>query len=191
MKPQRRSTRMIPRWKTEEEEREILACFDTEHNAELRMLRKLYRLFVSCSVSVLSCAADRSLSSATIWCRGQPVDNEVPRRCDMRMACRGSQSGRILWRQMIVKFSWFDTFAVASYLLGRLGIILCAWAKRRAGRIEEWEADDRIYEPKNDIILQTVAKLLRPTDDNFGLCDPFRSSRGRAELFRRCGHGSA
>ena len=41
--------------------------------------------------------------------------------------------------------------------------------KKGRNSIEEWEANDRIYEPKNDIILQTVAKLLVPPIMIFGI----------------------
>lgn len=68
--------------KRKEEKKEIFArVFDTEHNAELRMFRKLYRLF-----SVLFCIGLVFVLLTGVshlppfGVADNPVNNEVPRR---------------------------------------------------------------------------------------------------------------
>ena len=73
---------------------------------------------------------------------------------------------------MILDYRAFDTLGESHVLfVATCTVLILLRIDKKKGRnsIEEWEANDRIYEPKNDIILQTVAKLLVPPIMIFGI----------------------
>ena len=178
--------------KRKEEKKEIFArVFDTEHNAELRMFRKLYRLF-----SVLFCIGLVFVLLTGVshlppfGAADNPVNNEVPRRY-IENGLQETGAVNIV-TGMILDYRAFDTLGESHVLfVATCTVLILLRIDKKKGRnsIEEWEANDRIYEPKNDIILQTVAKLLVPPIMIFGIyVIPLRSSGAGRRLFRRCGH---
>ena len=158
--------------KRKEEKKEIFArVFDTEHNAELRMFRKLYRLF-----SVLFCIGLVFVLLTGVshlppfGAADNPVNNEVPRRY-IENGLQETGAVNIV-TGMILDYRAFDTLGESHVLfVATCTVLILLRIDKKKGRnsIEEWEANDRIYEPKNDIILQTVAKLLVPPIMIFGI----------------------
>ena len=158
--------------KRKEEKKEIFArVFDTEHNAELRMFRKLYRLF-----SVLFCIGLVFVLLTGVshlppfGAADNPVNNEVPRRY-IENGLQETGAVNIV-TGMILDYRAFDTLGESHVLfVATCTVLILLRIDKKKGKnsIEEWEANDRIYEPKNDIILQTVAKLLVPPIMIFGI----------------------
>lgn len=158
--------------KRKEEKKEIFArVFDTEHNAELRMFRKLYRLF-----SVLFCIGLVFVLLTGVshlppfGAADNPVNNEVPRRY-IENGLQETGAVNIV-TGMILDYRAFDTLGESHVLfVATCTVLILLRIDKKKGRnsIEEREANDRIYEPKNDIILQTVAKLLVPPIMIFGI----------------------
>lgn len=172
--------------KRKEEKKEIFArVFDTEHNAELRMFRKLYRLF-----SVLFCIGLVFVLLTGVshlppfGAADNPVNNEVPRRY-IENGLQETGAVNIV-TGMILDYRAFDTLGESHVLfVATCTVLILLLIDKKKGRnsIEEWEANDRIYEPKNDIILQTVAKLLVPPIMIFGIYVILCGHLGRAEAF--------
>ncbi|MFR6589918.1 MAG: hydrogen gas-evolving membrane-bound hydrogenase subunit E [Gallintestinimicrobium sp.] len=91
-----------------------------------------------------------------------PVNNEVPRRY-IENGLQETGAVNIV-TGMILDYRAFDTLGESHVLfVATCTVLILLRIDKKKGRnsIEEWEANDQIYEPKNDII-QTVAKLLVP-----------------------------
>lgn len=98
------------------------------------------------------------------------MNNEVPRRY-IENGLQETGAVNIV-TGMILDYRAFDTLGESHVLfVATCTVLILLRIDKKKGRnsIEEWEANDRIYEPKNDIILQTVAKLLVPPIMIFGI----------------------
>ncbi len=173
MKPQQEfhEDKRIIRQRKEEKQEIFNRVYDTEHNARLRTFNKLYRVF-----SVLFCLGLMFVLLTavsylpTFGRAANPVNNEV----SARYIENGLQeTGAInIVTGMILDYRAFDTLGESHVLFiatCTVLILLRSDQKKGRGGQEDQEANDRIYEPKNDIILQAVAKILVPPIVIFGI----------------------
>lgn len=158
--------------KREEEDKEIFQrVYDVEHNAKIRFFNRAYTVF-----SVLFCISLvflllTAVSHLPKFGQGNnPVNNEV----SQRYIEKGLQeTGAVnIVTGMILDYRAFDTLGESHVLFiatCTVLILLRSDSKKGKNSIEDMEDNDRIYEPKNDIILQTVARILVPPIIIFGI----------------------
>ena len=145
--------------------------YDTENNQGIAFFKKLYQVF-----SLLFCVLLVSMlliGVADLPPFGEadkPVNNEV----SQRYIEKGLQeTGAVnIVTGMILDYRAFDTLGESHVLfIATCTVLILLRADRKKGKNseEEWEVNDRAYEPKNDVILQTVARLLVPFIIIFGI----------------------
>ncbi len=155
----------------EDRKRVRARVYDTEHNREVVLFQKMYRGF-----SLLFCVllvAMLLMGVADLPPLGEadrPVNNEVSRRYIEKGL---EETGAVnLVTGMILDYRAFDTLGESHVLFiaaCTVLILLRADSKKGKNSEEEAEAHDRAYEPKNDVILQTAARLLVPFILIFGI----------------------
>lgn len=173
MKPQKefREDKGTIRQRKEEKQEIFNRVYDTEHNARMRTFRKLYRVF-----SVLFCLGLMFVLLTavsylpTFGQASNPVNNEV----SARYIENGLQeTGAVnIVTGMILDYRAFDTLGESHVLfIATCTVLILLRSDKKKGKDsqEDQEANDRIYEPKNDIILQTAAKILVPPIVIFGI----------------------
>lgn len=153
-----------------EEDRALLESkvYDLEHNFEMRVFRRFYRVF-----SVLFCiflVAMLLVAVSDLPAFGHeenPANNEVAQRYIEKGL---EETGAVnIVTGMILDYRAFDTLGESHVLFIATCTVLILL--RRDGRKEQArdEDNDRLYEPKNDVILQTVARILVPPIFLFGI----------------------
>ncbi len=151
--------------------RERDRVYDTKNNREVALFKKLYRIF-----SFLFCILLVSMlliGVADLPPFGEadrPVNNEV----SQRYIERGLQeTGAVnIVTGMILDYRAFDTLGESHVLfIATCTVLILLRADSKTGKNsqEETEANDRAYEPKNDVILQTAARILVPFIVIFGI----------------------
>ncbi len=148
-------------------------AFDLDHNREVKYYRTFYKI-----MSVLLCLGIIGVLMWTISYlpvfgnAGNPDNNEV----SARYISRGLQeTGAVnMVTGMILDYRAFDTFGESCvlFIASCCVMILLRIDKSSdssAQRKRLAEANDRLYEPKNDIILQKVACVLVPLILIFGI----------------------
>lgn len=174
MKPQKE-------WKVEEStiqermrEKQMLRdkVYDVEHNDKLIFFHKVY-----VAAAILFCIALAGLLLYTVsylpetGAADRPVNNEVP----ARYIEKGLQeTGAVnIVTGMILDYRAFDTFGESNVLFVATVTVLILLhtnkKKSKDGKADEEPENDRIYEPKNDAILQAGAKVLVPIIILFGI----------------------
>lgn len=151
----------------EEEMRERI--YGKERNSEIRVFRKLYRLvsvlFCVCLVTVLLIAVSYLPPYGD---PGNPVNNEVPERY---IESGLQETGAVnIVTGMILDYRAFDTLGESHVLfIATCTVLILLRVDGDKKKQKEAEVDDRHYEPKNDVILQTVARILVPFIIIFGI----------------------
>lgn len=160
------------RQRLQEDKKRVRArVYDTENNREMAIFRKIYRIF-----SLLFCVLLVSMlliGVADLPPFGEadkPVNNEV----SQRYIEKGLQeTGAVnIVTGMILDYRAFDTLGESHVLfIATCTVLILLRADQKKGKNseEEWEANDRAYEPKNDVILQSAARLLVPFIIIFGI----------------------
>lgn len=173
MKPQKEfvEDRTVIKERKKEKEKIREKVFDTEHNTELRIFRKFYKV-----VSVLFC-----IGLVLVLLTGvsglppfgnadNPVNNEVPERY---IESGLQETGAVnIVTGMILDYRAFDTLGESHVLfIATCTVLILLRSDKKKGKdgIEQQEANDRTHEPKNDVILQTVARILVPPIIIFGI----------------------
>ncbi len=142
--------------------------YDLENNILVRVFRRFYRVF-----SLLFCVfLVVMLLAAVSWLPtfGQadnPANNEVAARY---IEDGLEETGAVnIVTGMILDYRAFDTLGESHVLfIATCTVLILLRADRKDDREQLW-SNDRVYEPKNDIILQTVAKILVPPILIFGI----------------------
>ena len=137
-------------------------------NVEVRIFQRVYKVF-----SVIFCVfLVAMLLIAVSWMptfgeADRPVNNEV----SARYIEKGLQeTGAVnIVTGMILDYRAFDTLGESHVLFIATCTVLILLRIDRKEDQEVYEANDRMYEPKNDVILQTVAKILVPPIFIFGI----------------------
>ncbi len=154
------------------ERREIVArVYDAEHNAEIRIFDKIYRVFsVLFCISLVFVLLTGVAGLPPFGEASNPVNNEVPQRY-IENGLQETGAVNIV-TGMILDYRAFDTLGESHVLfIATCTVLILLRVDKKKGRrsIEESIVNDRTHEPKNDVILQTVAKLLVPPIIIFGI----------------------
>lgn len=146
--------------------------YDTRRNAELRIFEKIYKvssvLFCIFLVVMLLVAVS---NLPTFGNPDNPVNNEVA----ARYIENGLQeTGAInIVTGMILDYRAFDTLGESHVLFIATCTVLILLrlddSKKGSNGMGYAMEEDRLYEPKNDVILQTVARILVPPIVIFGI----------------------
>lgn len=171
MKPQKviKEDEEVIRQHSEDEKQQIQHAYDLEHNAQVRIFRKIYKIF-----SVLFCVflvLMLLIAVSNLPAFGQPV-NPVNNEVAQRYIENGLQeTGAVnIVTGMILDYRAFDTLGESHVLFIATCTVLILLRNDKKGASREYmDADDRTHEPKNDVILQTVARILVPPIFIFGI----------------------
>lgn len=153
-----------------EEDRALLESkvYDLEHNFEMRVFRRFYRVFSVLFCIFLVAMLLVAVSDLPAFGHGEnPANNEVAQRYIEKGL---EETGAVnIVTGMILDYRAFDTLGESHVLFIATCTVLILL--RRDGRKEQArdEDNDRLYEPKNDVILQTVARILVPPIFLFGI----------------------
>lgn len=173
MRPQqaREEDARVQQQHREERRRVRNRVYDVEHNREMVLFEKIYRIFsllfcIFLVVMLLIGVADLPPFGNA----DNPVNNEV----SQRYIEKGLQeTGAVnIVTGMILDYRAFDTLGESHVLfIATCTVLILLRIDHKKGKNseEELEANDRAYEPKNDVILQTVARLLVPFIIIFGI----------------------
>lgn len=170
MKPQEefREDRTAIRERSEEKKRRLEKVYDLEHNAEMRIFRRIYRIFsVIFCVSLVLMLLIAVSNLPTVGASERPVNNEVAKRY---IEDGLDETGAVnIVTGMILDYRAFDTLGESHVLfIATCTVLILLRIDKKNGK-DYMEANDRTHEPKNDIILQTVARILVPPIFIFGI----------------------
>lgn len=148
--------------------------YDLEHNREVKYFNTFYRIMSA--VFCISLIVVMLIAVSYLPRTGNPKNpdnNEVSRRyIEQGMQETGAVN---IVTGMILDYRAFDTFGESNVLfIATITVLIMLRLDKKEksdGRlsIEEAEANDRLYEPKNDIILQKIAFILVPLIFIFGI----------------------
>ena len=165
MKPQKEFSEDKATLRKRAEERKKLKerIYDTRHNSEVLVFTKFYRvasvLFCICLVAMLLAAVS---GLPTFGNPDNPVNNEVAARY-IENGLQETGAVNIV-TGMILDYRAFDTLGESHVLFIATCTVLILLrhdkSKKGSHGIGYEMEEDRIYEPKNDVILQTVARIL-------------------------------
>lgn len=173
MEPQKlyEETRRQRQRREKEKARAVERVYDMERNAELRIFQKIYRGFsiLFCVFLVLMLLIAVSYLP-TVGSTDKPANNEVAQRY-IENGLQETGAVNIV-TGMILDYRAFDTLGESHVLFVAtctVLILLRRDEKKRKDGEEEEKDQDFLYEPKDDVILQTVAKILVPPIVIFGI----------------------
>lgn len=153
----------------EDNERVRAAVYDTRKKREMVLFRKAYRV-----LSLLFCVL--LVSMLLIGVSDLPpfggADNPVNNEVSQRYIEKGLQeTGAVnIVTGMILDYRAFDTLGESHVLfIATCTVLILLREDRKKDGYDVQEINDRAYEPKNDVILQTVARLLVPFIVIFGI----------------------
>lgn len=156
-----------------EERKMIENVYDVAHNKEIKIFNVFYRV-----ISVLFCITLMVVLLITVsylpplGTAQKPTNNVVSERYIEKGL---QETGAVnIVTGMILDYRAFDTFGESNVLFiatCTVFILLRLDHKKEDGKNKKAEAEenDRIYEPKNDAILQVVATILVPVIMIFGI----------------------
>lgn len=157
------------REKREEDKKQLKEkVYDLEHNAEVRIFRKIYRIFsVLFCVFLVATLLTAVSDLPTFGHPENPVNNEVAKRY-IENGLQETGAVNIV-TGMILDYRAFDTLGESHVLFIATCTVLILLRVDRKEDKDIHETNDRIREPKNDVILQTVARILIPPIFIFGI----------------------
>lgn len=143
-------------------------AYDVEHNAQVRLFQKLYKIF---SVIFCICLVFILLMGVSYLPQYGHEENPVNNEVSARYIEEGlKETGAInIVTGMILDYRAFDTLGESHVLFLATCTVLILLRRDKKKYQETAENNDRIYEPKNDVILQTVARILVPPIFIFGI----------------------
>ncbi len=151
-----------------EHEQIVERAYDLEHNAMVRIFEKLYKAFSAIFCLCLTFILLRGVSSMPKYGHEEnPVNNEVSQRY-IENGLQETGAVNIV-TGMILDYRAFDTLGESHVLFIATCAVLILLRRDKKKYQETAEHNDRIYEPKNDVILQTAARVLVPFIEIFGI----------------------
>lgn len=156
------------RRRDEEIKKHIQHAYDLEHNAEVKIFQKVYKIFSVLFCVFLVVMLLEAVSELPTFGRADnPVNNEVSERY-IENGLQETGAVNIV-TGMILDYRAFDTLGESHVLFIATCTVLILLRVDKKEDEELYETDDRSHEPKNDVILQTVAKILVPPIFIFGI----------------------
>ncbi|MCD8082759.1 MAG: hypothetical protein LUE86_04310 [Clostridiales bacterium] len=152
----------------EDLERIHARAYDMHSNTRLQKFHHFYQAFsvLFCLILVLTLLTAVSWLP-TVGASERPVNNEVAARY-IEKGLQETGSVNIV-TGMILDYRAFDTLGESHVLFAATCTVLILLREdKKRGRARE-DASDRLYEPKNDLILQTAARMLVPPIIIFGI----------------------
>lgn len=157
----------------EEEKKSLFdRVYDEDHNARKRLFDRVYRIFsiIFCiSLVFILLAAVSNLPILGSYDR--PINNEVSQRY-IENGLQETGAVNIV-TGMILDYRAFDTLGESHVLFIATCTVLILLRLDKEGKEGEGLgseiSSDRLYEPKNDVILQTVSRVLVPVITIFGI----------------------
>ncbi|MBP5197457.1 MAG: hypothetical protein J6033_00235 [Lachnospiraceae bacterium] len=143
--------------------------YDLANNRELKWVGKLYNCFAVFFCLVLAVMLLFAVSNLPSFGEASnPVNNEVSARyIEKGMEETGAVN---IVTGMILDYRAFDTLGESHVLfIATCAVLLLLRVDPKKKKEEEEAANDRVLEPKNDVILQTVARFLVPPVIIFGI----------------------
>ncbi len=142
--------------------------YDLENNFEVRIFRRFYKVFSVLFCIFLVAMLLVAVSDLPVFGHAEnPVNNEVAERYIEKGL---EETGAVnIVTGMILDYRAFDTLGESHVLFIATCTVLILL--RRDGEKEQEldEDNDRIHEPKDDVILQTAARILVPPIFLFGI----------------------
>lgn len=142
--------------------------YDLENNFEVRIFRRFYKVFSVLFCIFLVAMLLVAVSDLPVFGHAEnPVNNEVAERYIEKGL---EETGAVnIVTGMILDYRAFDTLGESHVLFIATCTVLILL--RRDGEKEQAldEDNDRIHEPKDDVILQTAARILVPPIFLFGI----------------------
>lgn len=170
MKPQKefREEDEVVRQHDEDMKQHIQHVYDMEHNAEMRIFHRVYKIFsILFCVFLVAMLLEAVSELPTFGEADNPVNNEVAERY---IESGLQETGAVnIVTGMILDYRAFDTLGESHVLFIATCTVLILLRIDKKDGSDKDETDDRSYEPKDDVILQTVAKLLVPPIFIFGI----------------------
>lgn len=154
----------------QERKRRFERLYDLSSNKEIKVFQHLYRIFgiLFCVFLVFMLLVAVSFLP-TFGDAENPVNNEV----SARYLEKGlEETGAINFvTGMILDYRAFDTLGESHVLFIATCTVLILLRKDRRYDVngQDMEKSDRLYEPKNDLILQSAARILVPIIAIFGI----------------------
>ena len=143
--------------------------YDLQQNSEMRIFNKIYRVcsIVFC-IFLVFMLLEAVSNLPTFGQADNPVNNEVAARY---IESGLQETGAVnIVTGMILDYRAFDTLGESHVLfIATCTVLILLMNNKSKEKEEEIEASDRLYEPKNDVILQTVARILVPPIVIFGI----------------------
>lgn len=173
MKPQKefREDKKTIEKRKKEKTKLLERIYDIEHNAEMQIFHKIYRIFaVIFCISLVFVLLVAVSYLPTFGVAGNPVNNEVSQRY-IENGLQETGAVNIV-TGMILDYRAFDTLGESHVLfIATCTVLILLRNDKKKGKnsIGSMEENDRLYEPKNDIILQTAARILVPPIVIFGI----------------------
>lgn len=158
----------IVRQHDEDMKRHIQHVYDLEHNTEMKIFNWVYKISSVLFCVFLVVMLLRAVSELPAFGEpDNPVNNEVARRY-IENGLQETGAVNIV-TGMILDYRAFDTLGESHvlFIATCTVLILLRVDKKESQAVNE--TNDRIYEPKNDVILQTAAKILVPPIFIFGI----------------------
>lgn len=152
----------------EEKQHLVEKAYDLEHNSEVKIFRVFYKLFSVCFCVFLVLMLLVAVSYLPSY--GNP-DNPVNNEVAERYIEKGLQeTGAVnIVTGMILDYRAFDTLGESHVLfIATCTVLILLRVDKKEDKVK-FETDDRGHEPKNDMILQTVARILVPPIFLFGI----------------------
>ncbi len=146
--------------------------YDTEHNKEVKFFTKLYKItsILFCFVLIVVMLITVSYLPPT-GNASNPDNNEVTARY-IENGLQETGAVNIV-TGMILDYRAFDTFGESNVLfIATITVLILLRVNKRKDNLnsdKEALMNDRLYEPKNDLILQKAAFILVPTIFVFGI----------------------
>lgn len=145
--------------------------YDDDRNREKKVFSKLYRItsIVFCAVLIVVMLITVSYLPPT-GNASNPDNNEVTKRY-IENGLQETGAVNIV-TGMILDYRAFDTFGESNVLfIATITVLILLRIDKEKGakEIEEAEQNDRLHEPKNDLILQKAAFILVPIIIIFGI----------------------
>ena len=142
--------------------------FDYSKSFEMRAFQRSYNLagFVVCVVMIVALLITVSWLPS-FGANYNPNNNEVPRRYIEQGV---EETGAVnIVAGMILDYRAFDTFGESCVLFSAVCCVFILLKHASHGDRLEAEENDRVFEPKNDVILQRIAAVLVPFVMLFGI----------------------